>query len=882
MASSYQDLGFIPDKQSSTSNEDFGFIPDKKEIKPFETVSQKSGEEIRSMSPWEQISYGQELEREQDFESRKRMSKGLLSGASFGATENIPGFQTSNEPEEVFGQAVASIPGIEFLWGRLAKPLVNVASKSPVFAKQLSSLARIVGWGEVGAAEAGLKNLAKGEVPSLDQMIEHGVEWAAIDTALQSLGLGGKFAAKMLGLKNPFKTVNKISQKVSQLPDKTPEKVSELAFDILNKEAESASKALELLSPKEVPKSKTELSALDRFGQEEQVKRSLQAGEVKREPFEIKFDLREPRLPQTSADKFIQEVENSGIEEGLNKFSERSPTEQQLGESTKSSIETEFREAEKQYTRLYEEVDEVAQGIKISPKKAIAVADEILNDINSIKTRPEGYSKVISTLNDSLVDMGYQVQEFNGKFHIFDSSGNRLDPKALKLYANVPLKNVMELGKRLNKIADYDIIGPSIKNKLKPVAKTIKKEIVEALPKDAAEKYIQAERKYGQTAERFGNEDVMRIRSEGSPEKIAEIIDKPSTFDRLKGSVSKDQFKKIERELLHKMNEMSYDKAGKFLREFDSKLSKEARDQAQNILSSKKPKIKTKQQEISNKFKEGLINEFGKSFESGLRPEKALKLWSTPKGRYFIKDALKGNPEGRRIVKYLKRQSFADNIQSFVKDGKIDFKQVNEMMKDRNFIESIRDVAGDDGVRFLRNLEKTTQKLERNFNLGKSIKERGERETGKGKELIKKAKERNLVEKVKRPKEIEAAEAIMPKTKEEKRELADQIKSKSEKGKSILKRMVESDYPLKTKIDSILEYMGLPLQTVLGVLLPYKYGLLKGVGSLVASKYLYKLISNPRTRKFYEQAANNKEPAKFISALFALDSSLEDSGSVQD
>ncbi|HUC95884.1 MAG TPA: LPD38 domain-containing protein, partial [Candidatus Saccharimonadia bacterium] len=109
-----------------------------------------------------------------------------------------------------FGEFLGSTLPISKLYNVLGKPLVTLASKSPVMAKSLQSLARMTGFGLTGATYEGAKEKVKtGEIPSAEELAKYGIQWAAFDGALQVLGKAVSFLPKLKG----YAEANKISEK---------------------------------------------------------------------------------------------------------------------------------------------------------------------------------------------------------------------------------------------------------------------------------------------------------------------------------------------------------------------------------------------------------------------------------------------------------------------------------------------------------------------------------------------------------------------------------------------------------------------------------------------------------------------------------------------
>lgn len=181
-------------------------------------------EQLKNMSVSERLQYARDLKTEREYRQSRGFTKGLLSGASFGLSEKIPGLA----PEEGdfltgFGEFIGSALPISKLYNLLGKPLVSLAVKSPIAKKGLEAFARMTGFGLTGATYEGAKETIKtGEPPTPEELLKYGAQWAAFDGALQAIG---KTASFLNGLRN--------YSNAKQIPEKT---ALEGVFDTLSKE----------------------------------------------------------------------------------------------------------------------------------------------------------------------------------------------------------------------------------------------------------------------------------------------------------------------------------------------------------------------------------------------------------------------------------------------------------------------------------------------------------------------------------------------------------------------------------------------------------------------------------------------------------------------
>lgn len=182
---------------------EFGFEDVEPEAKktyatPYD-VPDLTPEQLRSMPIEERLQYARDLATEREYRQSKGFVKGSLSGATLGLSEKIPGLS----PEEGdflvgFGEFVGSALPITKLYNTLGKPLVDLATKSPVMRQGLESLARMTGMGLAGLTYEGAKETIKtGEVPSAEELAKYGATWALFDGALQAVGKAASFLTRL-------------------------------------------------------------------------------------------------------------------------------------------------------------------------------------------------------------------------------------------------------------------------------------------------------------------------------------------------------------------------------------------------------------------------------------------------------------------------------------------------------------------------------------------------------------------------------------------------------------------------------------------------------------------------------------------------------------
>lgn len=880
--------------------------------------------------------------------------KALASGATFGASETFPGMAVDeeNNPEvSALYKTIGSFSPISRLNMFFNNPLTKLAAKSPYLKGSLNALAEMTGWGLTGISDKILTDSFKGEIPDFEKVLEHGADWMAFDAVLKSLGATGKFAKWLLGYskstKEPsWKVVNDIftdmKQKGIDISDKdraTAYVLSQFENNFANLAKESkpiklsqkpAASVTEQLAqeklgmkpevameypfgprsdivkiPKETPKNiqlskKSEPTPLETKAKEILPKNQVSNIDLKNKKIEkLEYEkisrnsqnLSEPYQPnEIDAQSAINKLGENRTSSLIEQVGERAINKKSLGETIKSDIESGIKTAKETYEPLYQSVKEGAKSIKHKPSSTIDLAESILKNLNTLQVKPEGYKKVISTINDALSDMGLKIHDFGDVHGFLDANGNKLNIKNLRLNDDVSLDKTIELAKRLNEIINYDIIEPSIKDVLKPIVGSLKEEIKSVLKKESPnlfKNYLNAETNFAKSADKFRNKIIKNIRGSDKLEKVADTLLETSVLENIKKTVSPEKFKQVEREVVENLKDMSFEQANKSYREIAHLLDKKAQDAARSIIASKSPygKVLT-----PSKIHESIISDLNKAFTTETRPSNVLELWKTIKGQKLINEALEGTPNKKEILKYLQEQSFYDFTKSVVdKSGKIDFKKFNEYLKDPATIVNLRLIGGNEAVKFFNQLEQMSNILKFNvstleklptvkLNPSKGTYALGEetllRSAEKAKEPYKKALEiKSKIPSLKTegleygkeklklageraktpPKEVGLFKEIFPKK---------TSPASNQRGKGKLEAAAKKREPVQFKLKELSEKYKIN-PTVKGML--YMLGLMTATKATVAAsgaRILYQIASKPSSRSKFRILLNNSKPVK--------------------
>lgn len=540
----------VEEEYSKKSSNPFDEIEKENEIKYKSNQNQIIDESQREDSWLSDFTADSDFERMQTA-GESRFLKGVSSGATLGASEYIPGMDiTENDFGTKAGKfigAAAPIGGFLKLGGVAAKPLVTAASKSPFAAKQLASAANLLGVGIGGAGYGAAESLIGGKIPSVEELGKDGAIWMALDAGLGLLGKTGQFTAQLL--KRSKQTGKPSFEVLNDLINTAREE----GIDI-SRPDRVAAKALSILE-KDIPQV-TESKALENV---------------------TKFE-KDVNIPKAQR-----------VETIFNELGQSRPVDKQFGEFIQKSVAEAFEAAESKYKPIYNTVGKLAEKIKYSDKDTIQLAQQIVKEINALKTKPQNYDRVVNTLKDVITDLGYEVRKVGEGIKILDKNGKEIDLSKI-VYNEIPLSKGIELGRRLNQIIDYDIPEKSIRDRLKPVTRSVKKNIRTALGTKsplAEQMFDRAEKMYGETAEKFGRDSIGKLRQVESTESIVKQIDSPTTLDDLRRILPQKDFNDVERKLIESWAEKSPKQIRENVRQFEPYLSAKGKQAANKLAQAK-------------------------------------------------------------------------------------------------------------------------------------------------------------------------------------------------------------------------------------------------------------------------------------------------------
>lgn len=870
--------GLYEDEEEVSNDPLAGLYEDEEESSPYENVVDK---ELQAKGYEPDIT--EEFERMYELGDREA-AKGLLAGGTLGLSKLVPGLKPGENIAAKGGEFIGSFAPISGLSNVIAKPLLNLASKSPILQSQLSSLANMMGMGATGAVVGGLEEATESgsfKMPSMEDVIAHGAIWGAIDAAVRGAGFAGRFAKGLYNAvkgsgSSEAKVMNELASRMgTEALGESPEKISEKAMDILSEIGfEKSGKGLSL--PEKIP-SKAERISEETFGKIEQTASDLR----NRKAVKLDFNkpsqsVPEPYLPgEFNSEQIADEVINKEVEEAIDAYAPAAENEMAFGKEVSKDIEAVAKKSEEATDKLYEKALSKANKKDINVEKSANRALEKFKSLEEydFKTNPEGYTKAKAQLRNFIEDLGYSIIE--------DASGKA---EHLIKDSETSLGKAIGLKQRANKLAKYDLKDTGAHDFIKDPLSALREDIRAGYgPKDseARKAFEAAEKGYGENAERLKRQAAKKARYTEKPESVARLVRTPSGLQDVKQVVSPEQFKKIERSILDHMQKLDEGRARTLYKELRPQLSRDAQGIAEQIIESKIPakapgKKELQRQKIQNAF----LDDISQSSITGEKPDKALKLWKTKEGQQLIKEALKDNPNKEEVLKYLTDQSFKDFSESIMnKEGIIDFQKLKSFMNDPSTIENIRMIGGEDAVNFFKQAEQLSQRVERNASL---IEGRIDKGTSRGRKEVEDAlrakyKARISKEKPKGKAESISEEAIGPKGAKGRKEIEQLAKERGEQklGKIAEERNKNDLFRRFEDWTKTLSEGNKVLMTIFGI----KFlGASTLGGGIIAAKVLERVVKSPALRAAYRRAASSKaqSPLYFMNAMEKVSEEAED------
>ncbi len=594
------------------------------------------------------------------------------------------------------------------------------------------------------------------------------------------------------------------------------------------------------------------------------------------ERLKVRYEVEPRTVPQAGLEEEADALAETAARRRINQHAERAPSNEILGRTIGDEVEQALEAEKKVYRQLYVDSGDLLRTIytKETPKTGTKIY-ELIESLESLKTKPAGYERIIKHLEEALEDAGWQLQR--------DAEG--ILENAVQT-GETNLSKATELKRRLNEIVNFESIEADVSDRIMPVIKALKKDIDRALVDHPAARkaYKKAEKAFQKTAQKYGRDSIKGIRTTQAGEQIYPSLLQPTTLSDLSGILSPQRWRQVEREILEKMHGQSYSAAQDTLREVDRFLTGDARQTARDIVNAKNKFHPSRR----NLKREGVLEDLADAMDTGARPEKTLTLWKTPRGRNLVEEALQGSPNREAMINYLESQTLADMASSVIgENSMISLPQLRNFLSDRNNMRNLQRLGGDDAVTFFQNLERDLQSFDRNVNLLDTIKELGDTKLDNatknfelGWDILRRSAQKR--------KEPPRATKLLQETAEKR---AEQLKERTllnkergtERGKELINRMVSKDFPtyveLNRAIDAFAQSMNMNTKALLTLWAVRRVGVPKPVLFLVGHNLMKRLMTSPKFRDSMKKLSKPQtNPFKFLGMLEAMGALMEQEG----
>lgn len=365
-------------------------------------------------------------------------------------------------------------------------------------------------------------------------------------------------------------------------------------------------------------------------------------------------------------------------------------------------VENAYQKEREIYSNLYTEARKRAISVKFDPTESRNLAAKLVRTIKNVDTTAPGYETVGKALNTALSDMGVTIENINGQAKV------KTTP--------VTIDKLMDVGIRLGEIINYETLTPSIKDLLKPLVRNIKKDIRTGLRNQSPLGYTafdKAEHAFGKTADRFGNDAIMKLRKTEVPEDLTNYFSSPSNYKRLKEVTDKNFLNMADRQIIESAAAKGTDKARKELLHLERYLDKSNKQIADSLINLG-DKLTAPGQKAA--FQEAVLQDVQKAITSGQRPNNVIKAMQTPEGYAIVKQTLERTLKGKEVFKIMQKQFVQDVFQSMIDGkGKIDWEKAANLIKDPQVKTVLKSIGGEDLVSFFRSLEQYGTNISNNM-----------------------------------------------------------------------------------------------------------------------------------------------------------------------
>lgn len=473
----------------------------------------------------------------------------------------------------------------------------------------------------------------------------------------------------------------------------------------------------------------TGLSAMIEKGASPQVieKRLLSLGDdIQNEASKRMSNIAQERLSDFgdfSARETEELISKGNRREILNNINPEEKLPQKAWKDIGSAANDLYQSEKKAYSDIYSKVRDVSKNIEIDPKdlSSLNLAKGQLKKLTNIETTPAGYAQVESIVRSVIKDLtGKNISKeilenalVNGQAEKFE---NFLEG-AFQGSKKVKADQLMDLSIRLGDVVNYETLIPGIKDLLKPIRESVKRDFRDTLQKQkpaSLPAYNKAESMYKRTANRFGKDIINKLRTTETPELLSSDFTRPSNFENLKNifGEANTNLTQAERQLVEQIGKQEQKVAQESFRNLEPYLSKNAKEAAKRSIDlGDKLTIPGQRRELSK----NMLSDVSNSIGIGERPDYTLKAMRTPNGFNVAKDTFERTGQGKKLFNVLKKQVVEDLFNSITKDGQIDWKKAKDILSDPGYSQVMKEIMGEEGVQFLKNIERWSQNATANL-----------------------------------------------------------------------------------------------------------------------------------------------------------------------
>ncbi len=546
---------------------------------------------------------------------------------------------------------------------------------------------------------------------------------AALGGASEITGLGGREVAKKLGageigqtaadIITGFYGASKFQKAFAPKIVKEAQKIVPKIATKLKKPAERAVTKAELIAnPNKIQKE------INKLGSDSIKKYEDKVGTLAEDTFtKPEFNAREIE------DSLVKETKEAAIRSISPKVAHSEAAWNMVAEG----VNKELKQARDQYRGLYRASEQQARKMEYLFTETATEAKKLQKQLKKITTKGKGQSEIERALGSTITDLTIKPmsQKKFAKALTKLMSANK-DSKIIdftevqKLLEGKKLTTVdkaMALKRNLSDVINYEDLSPSVKDLLRPLVKTLKGEILEALDPRPLVKtaYQKAESKFASTAKTFNKDAITFLRAKDAPETAASKFLVGSNVKYLKDALkgSPDAWEAVEGQILKEISKKSVDSGREILKEVGPHLTTNARKVAEDLISMG-DKLTSKG--AQNIMRAKMLESIQTAVSTGQRPDYALKLMQNPIGYKQVKNALSRSPKGNKMWKALQSQAVEDIFQSTLdKNKQIDWNKAKDLLRDPHVNKIIKDAVGQEGLKFFKELTKYGKNIVQNL-----------------------------------------------------------------------------------------------------------------------------------------------------------------------